>query len=460
MARPELALSAVWTSSIAPPALGDGGLYVRFAYRNPELERSLASARTMEALEAVLQRMSQLIPSFFQPPVYGHQSFARELDALIPDLARRLQLADVAGPAKSNENVCILATRFYGTGGHTKVAEDIARQLGADRVTVIFTDIYRQVRYSPALAAERACFGVPHRAIMVLQAPTMGEKIIELYNLLAALRPTRIFLLGNHMDMVAAAGAWSFRHVVDFVHHADYLPCLGATLPYSAHVDLTYGGHLACREAGHPVVYAAMTAQAPPSPPRKANLAHGLRMATCGDQHKYRHAARWPWADFVAAALKHREGEFFHIGPCDESFRDEMGKSLEAAGVDPGRYQFTGRARSLPDELIDRGINLYVSSYPLNGAKANLEAMACGLAPVVPLDPTLGPLMQYRFPLETWARVEAPSDMGAAIERSLQIGELLVEGPLRAALEDHQGRFRRYVAGEGLAAMQLDETLP
>lgn len=432
---------------------------VRFEYRHLELERDLSSVRTMEGLEAILQRLTELVQTFHQPPVFGHQMFARELDALVPGLARKLQLADVDLP-KSNENVCIVATRFYSTGGHTRVAADIARQLGAQRVTLIFTDVFRQMRYSPELSAEHARQGVPHRSLMVLSASTMGEKLIELYNLLAAMRPSRIILMGNHMDMVAVGGVWPFRSAAEFIHHADHLPCLGATLPFSSHVDLTYGAHLACRETGLPAIYAAMTPEAPPRPPSPASFANGLRIATCGSRHKYRHAARWRWADFAAAALAAGDGEFVHIGPEDEAFREEVARVLAAASIDPARYQFVGPAPNLPAELMNRGINLYVSSYPLNGAKANLEAMASGLAPVVPLDPELGPLMQYRFPLDSFVPVHNPADMGTAIERALTLGRSLVQGPLRTEVEAQQTRFRRYVDGEPLESQQVLETLP
>ena len=73
--------------------------------------------------------------------------------------------------------------------------------------------------------------------------------------------------------------------------------------------------------------------------------------------------------------------------------------------TDPGNadheegYVFAGLAPSLPADLMAHGTDLYVSSYPVNGGKANLEAMLLGLPVVVPEDPGLDPLLRFSLPL-------------------------------------------------------------
>lgn len=418
---------------------------MKFAYRNPEIEDAIANARNRDDLDAALGRLADLVPSFMTPEIRGRQMFCPRLDALVSDLPRRLQLDDVPR-AKSNDNVCILATRFYPTGGHSKVAADISRLIGAERVTIVFTDLYRQLRYSQLLAPGPQDRLYQRRATSILSAPTRVEKIVELYMLLAAVRPSRIFLLGNHMDMVAVAGAWPFRSVVDYVHHADHLPTLGATLPFSGHADLTYTCHLACKAAGLHPVWAGMTVEAGPGPaPRPAGAP--LRLATCGALHKYRQPARHRWTDFVVAALKDSGAEMLHIGPWDESFAAEVAAALSAAGVDPQRYRFLGPVPDLREALVAHGVDFYLASYPDSGGKANLEAMSAGIVPIVPRPEDLGDLLQFDLPLEYWTPVTAPDEVPGAMARSLELRDALRSPPGQAALARELGRFDAFVTG-------------
>jgi hypothetical protein len=418
-----------------------------FVYRNPEVERQLDSARSIEALETSLQRLSALVPTFLAPEIRGRQMFCPGFDAAVPELARRLQLADVPR-AKSNDNVVILATRFYPTGGHSKVAADISQMIGAERTTIVFTDIYRQRRYSQFLSF----YGDPAhaaRALVILSAATQAEKIVELYHVLSAVRPTRIFLMGNHMDMVAVAGAWPFRSVVDYVHHADHMPTLGATLPFSGHADLTYAAHLACRDAGLHAAYVGMAIdrQALPAPTAQPP-GQRLRLATCGALHKYRQPAAHRWTDFVVAALKSADAEMVHIGPYDAEFQAEVAAALTGAGLESGRYQFAGPLPDLREALMSLGASVYVASYPDSGGRAILEAMAVGVPPIVPVAEEQGELLHCKLPIGNWIPIRDPSETAGAIKRALALGPALRGPEGRAELAEEFSRFQGFVAGD------------
>ncbi|MCW5758302.1 MAG: hypothetical protein KIS90_00845 [Phenylobacterium sp.] len=164
---------------------------MRFAYQNPDLERRLASARTFDELEAALQEVTRLVPSFLAPGIYGRQVYCKGLDAVIPTLLGKLRLPTIE-LEPSNADVCVLATRFYDTGGHSKVAADICAKLGAERVTIAFTDLYRQLKYRQQINEDRATSRFPRRALVLLNAQTLIEKIIELHAILSAMRPSRI----------------------------------------------------------------------------------------------------------------------------------------------------------------------------------------------------------------------------------------------------------------------------
>jgi hypothetical protein len=390
---------------------------VDFEYRRPDVEGALAAAVTFDELEAALQQVLRLMSDLGKPDVYGWKLFARGLDATVPAIARKLGLADRLG-APGNDNVCIVATQLYARGGHSKVASDISALIGADRTVAVLTDAYGRLSQRQLIGAQGAESPLRRRADVLLAGRTLVEKIVELYNILAAVRPTRIFMLTHHFDIVAAVALWPFRDVVEFLHHADHVPAVGATLPWRAHVDLTWTCHRACREAGLEATYAGMTVRlgggdGEARSPRPARL----RIATCGPAAKYSGRATYDWIDFAAAALRAPEAEVLHIGPAEEAFRTQIRSALSARGVDPERYVFEGEVADLAQALTGLGAQAYVSSYPVPGGKANLEAMALGLATFVPVDPASPPLLQFDFPATGWTRVITPEELSAGLSR-------------------------------------------
>ncbi len=430
---------------------------MRFVYSNPDLEGQIAEARTLDALEAALQGVSRLIPSFLDKEIYGRQVFCKGLDALVPRLLGKLRLPTVT-LERSNEHVCILATRFYDTGGHSKVAADISARLGAERVTIIFTDLYRQLQYRQTINEDRDASPFHRRALVLLTAPTMVEKILELHALLSAMRPGRILLMCNHMDMVAVTGAWAFRSVTEFIHHADHLPALGATLPFFSHVDLNYPVHLACTEAGLNPTYAAMTAATLERPPRRADGV--LRIATCGSLVKYRQPGRYRWVDYALAALRVPDTELVHIGPVDDAFRQEVAAALSAAGVEPSRYVYAGTVPNLPAELVAREVDVFLGSYPTSGGRANLEAMATAIPTIVAHDIDAPPLIPDRWPLPQFTTISSPEELPELLAR---VDELTARASDPAAMETLRAQLRRfedYVDGRPLGPIAVEETLP
>lgn len=419
-----------------------------YEYRRSEIEQALSSATTIETLEAALKAVAGLNVDLHDPGIRGRQMFSPGLDAAVPSIARRLRLHDAPSP-KSNDNVVIVATQLYAVGGHSRVAFDISGLIGADRTSLVLTDIYGHLKQSGLIGAQHAESPLKRRANILLSAPTLVEKIVELYNILAAVRPSRIFLLMHHFDVVASAALWPFRGVVEYLHHADHLPTLGATLPWSSHVDLTWTCHQACRKAGVQPIYAGLTARGPGGPAviRDPKPPGRLRLATCGALNKFRGVGEHSWSDYAVAALSLPDAELVHIGPVDDAFRTEMTAALQRAGLAPERYVYAGAATDLGAELTARDIDVYLSSYPEAGGKASVEAMAVGLRPIIPIDQTAPDLMRFSFPLETWLRISTPSGLEDAVT-AVRMGAGMTQQD-RAALAAELARFERYVVGVG-----------
>jgi hypothetical protein len=281
-------------------------------------------------------------------------------------------------------------------------------------------------------------------ALVLLSSDSMLERVVEAYMILAAMRPSRIILMSHPMDITAVLAAWPFRDVVDFIHHSDHVPGLGATMPFSAHVDLTYTCHLACKEAGLDPLYAAMTAPSA-EPAKSLTPKRGLRIATCGSIHKFRGKGRYRWADYVVAALQEPGSELIHIGKTDEAFLNEMRATLAAASIPLERYVLADFQPNLPSELAKWEADVYLSSYPEPGAKANLEAMMAGVPTIVPIDSDLPPLVRYRMPLPHWLPVESPDQLAPAIAEVRRQAAAMGDAE-RATLAREAGRFDDFVA--------------
>jgi hypothetical protein len=424
-----------------------------FEQRSPELASALLSARTSEELAPHLGKLYRMISPILAPGAAGNTLYTRDLDDAVPHINRIIGLPDKAATqSRSNQNVCIVATQFADVGGHTRVAADIARLVGGDHVTVILTDIYRNTPYRVALQGEGPAKGFESRAFLVLKAPTLIERTIELYSVLCAINPTRIVLLHNHMDICAVAGTYPYRAITDFFHHCDHEPCLGATIAYSQHVDPTYCVHLCCQSAGLSPIYSSMTvADLQPELAARRPTSGRLLFATCGHLAKYRLPGRYPWSDWVVACLAGRDAEFVHIGPVDDAFRDETYLALDAAGIARDRYVFAGVRPSLRAELATRGVDIYVSSAPENGGKAIHEALGSRIPVIVPADPDRPPLYRFALPLSGWVEVREPSGIAAAVDCCPELRAKMATPEYTQELEGELGRFKAYVAEEPLA---------
>lgn len=405
-------------------------------------------AKTLEELGAAMSGIAGLWRQFLASDVRGHKLFARTLDATIPHIARNLGLKPVAG-AKSNDNVCIVLTQIYAVGGHSKIAQDISRLIGADRVTIILTDLYGDTTYTKIARSNLTKMGYFCRSFMALRSGSELEKCIELYALLRAINPSRVFLLNHHSDVAAVAATYMFKDVTEFVHHGDHLPCLGATLDYSTHADVTFTCHVACNASGRPADYVGMTLpDLAATPGVRKTAGPSAILATCGSVAKYRHADRvskYRWSDWAVAALRDNDHVFLHFGPPTDELVADVEAGLRAAGIDPTRYRFMGSVPSLQQALVDHGVDVYVASYPETGGRANLEALAAGLEVIVLDDPGLGPLLRFTSPITGWRAISDTGEMAGALKASL--AEAGGASGRRDEVSAELGRFEHFIAG-------------
>lgn len=284
-------------------------------------------------------------------------------------------------------------------------------------------------------------------------ADRLVDKIVELYNLILALRPSRIFMLTHHMDVVGMAALWPFRDVVEFVHHADHLPALGATLPFAAHVDLTWPCHQQCKMKVGNAYFAGLQGAlplegAPPRPPASDRIV----IATCASPSKYTGlgTADHRWTDYVTIALADPRVEIVHMGPFTEELAAAVSGALTDASIDPNRYRFVGPVPSLQKALIEHQANIYLGSYPTPGGKATLEAMAAGYSPIQPIDTQMPDQLRFDMPGGMWVEINTPEQLPAALEKVLNVSPEEAE-TARLEVVEMNSRFERY-ASQGVSS--------
>lgn len=414
-------------------------------YERPDIETTITSARSWAELDAAMEQVILLNRGFRNPAIHGRKLFVGWFDKLAPGIANRLGLIDVPQPQKSNERIVVLATILRHTGGHSQVVKDIMHAFPG-QVTGIYTDSYREL---PEELGEMPQLTTvfQERAWLYPRRRRLLERCVEVYMMLKAIQPTRILLFGHGMDIVPILAAWPFREVTEFVHHFDHAPAVGATLPFSSHVDLTYRCHLACREAGLNPVYAGMTSPTLATGPRpQRDAGKGLVIATCGSSNKYRGAGAFSWASYFTAALKAEPySRIVHIGTVTEDVMSAIAAGLKKERIDPSRYVVTGFVPSLHAELIAQGADVYLSSYPEAGGKANLEALAAQIPVIVPVDLDAPSLSRFDIPMPGWIEINRPYQIANALKKARALGEDLQSTEYVAALRRELNRFENYI---------------
>lgn len=418
---------------------------MKHVYDVPEVQRALAQLDDVNNLNPILKHISTLNQRFRDADIYARRLFTPGIDVHVPKLARMLRLGDRDLP-RSNDNAVFIVSRMYRTGGHSQVLRDIAERLAPGSFTLVTTGLYAELRYGMTLSAELPASAYGERTVLALQSQTLAERAIELYRILDAIRPSRIFLMTHNMDMVGVMAAWPFRSIVDFVHHADHAPAVGATLPWGAHVDLTYTCHLACREAGLNPLYSGMVAPEPVDRPAPSSAKSGLRIATCGSVHKYRGRRRWGWADYAVAALKQPGVELIHIGPTPPEFEAEIREALTQAGIDPARYEFAGWVESLGRTLVERDVDVYLASFPETGGKSNIEAIMAGVPAIVPVGADVAPLARFRLPFDQFIPIDRPDELPGALAAARELGAAMRAPEAADVRTAERDRFEAYVA--------------
>lgn len=393
---------------------------------------SLAAFLERGNMEMFLKRFAEL--SFklaSEPSLIGRALFLPELD----ELARRASL--VIGPPASTSTdsklLVYIATEVYPTGGHTRVIEDIVAALTGYRHALILTNMRD---FHPDLAALRPRFNELGLTIHLLREASWEEKSREFSALLSALRPQAILLFAHPQDVIANAGVPGHAAPrVVFLHHSDHKPSLGSGRTDYVHVDLTPACHRIC--ASRPELRASLlnltvkdrgTAKLVEQP--------SVVGVTCGSAYKYAGSSEFSYAQLLAALFSGGVDRLLHIGDMPASQKNQIRADIAAGGQDPRRVHFLPDTPSLAAKLIEISPHFYLTSHPLGGGKATVEALSVGVPTLYVCPASTLPLLNTDMTFGTAVPLSRLEQIPAALDR-LRTEKHTLAGRSRAIYEKH-----------------------
>lgn len=364
---------------------------------------------------AMLLEISNLVIAMVNDPrargvVFGSAEMDRFCQAAGAMSARQLSLA---APDGYNDQLAIhLVTEVYeAQGGHTLALKDVIRARPDLTHLVIVTNLHDRQLPLESFNRDMA------KPVQIVAAPSLSlpDKLRWLQLQLASLKPGLLTLFNHHYDVAAigAAQPGAARETVYF-HHCDHDMALGVFLPHALHVDCTHLSHYQCRhhlgvgrQAYWPLV----------APDQGARGGHrfmaGGDLVTCahGSANKFLAPGRYGYFDVLFRRLTEVGGSHIHVGTLPPEQLAGFRARLDAAGVDPARFRHQTPVPSLWGWLRDSGVDLCLSSFPVQGAKGIVETMGAGI-PVLVQQSTFARLHSTRdiaYPEALWW--ETPDDL-------------------------------------------------
>jgi len=309
---------------------------------------------------------------------------SRELDALCEKLAE----AYYANLPVSNQTercgTVILVSELVRAGGHVELIKDyLALRIFEGPVRIALTDVFNRVHRASREEWELQ-FGCE---IFIASEGEVDGKLSELTAQLCAWQPKAIVTLGHNQDVVCIAAA----HIPGpqnryYIHHGDHHLSLGVTCSALQHVDLHNMSHHWCKtQVGAAGLLYWPLSSIRPSCVKSSFLERGtVTTASCGRMYKFEagsYTIRYEHA--VSLILTATGGHHVHFGDLSDAFLQRIYAELDAKKIDRARFVHIDWVASLPRALIDYGVDVYVSSFPVGGGKSLIDAMSAGIPTVV-----------------------------------------------------------------------------
>ena len=378
-------------------------------------ERDIALLQSFldsDDIQQFLQHMTDFTSKLWNPSFRGKALFIPELDELIrranPLITSEVRLSC------SDDLIVYVATEVYTEGGHTRVIEDMVRAMPEYEHLLITTGMDSG---HTTLTKLKSQFDKLHLNVRPLTGLSQTERVRELSSLIHSVRPQAIMVFAHPDDSVAYLGidAHLAKRTV-FIHHADHIPALGASRTDFLHVDLTPVCHSICsRHANLRPLMLNLTVQ-DAGTVRITNRQPMIGL-TCGSAHKYAGSVDFSYAQLLANLFSSGVGQVFHVGEMADSQKSQICAEIAAFGQNPSKLIFLDETPSLALKMIEVAPDFFLTSHPIGGGKATVEAMSVGLPILYICSPSTPPLLRADMALGSSIPVVSLKGLPAAIHR-------------------------------------------
>ena len=335
-----------------------------------------------KALEAVRTFAEDII---FDPASVAKVFVSPELDLLCKHIGEAKTRNLVTEQIEARAGTLILASEISKTGGHNELIKDIVRlHLFDSPVSLVLTDCFS--RLDSKLSAD---FSLEHQIpVDVLTGRDDEEKFSNTLQLICSRPSKRLVLLTHNQDALGVASAFATKAAgwveeVVFIHHGDHHLSLGAASTEFIHVDPHQMGYFHCKnELGHARNhYWPLTVNLGAIQPRDTPFMSQGHLVTCssGRPEKFEQGAYlYDYWALIPQLLARTQGVHVHIGELHAGQHEKLLANLADQGVPADRFIHVPWVDSVANALVAQRVDLYISSFPLGGGKATLEAMASG----------------------------------------------------------------------------------
>lgn len=259
------------------------------------------------------------------------------------------------------------------------------------------------------------------RYIQIDNTLPLADRIRELLRLIRDLAPDRIYPFITHHDVVAAAAlqrGLGREIVFDFVY--DHGLSLGL---HNSSIDTVVTKNDAQASALAKLIPLKRLSRLQPfftgrfevNPYRPARSGRLVTASAAARGYKVESVYKYSYFDVVTRILKELDGKHVHFGPLSDEALAIFHDQLARAGVKPDRFVHVPWANDFGAALLEFGVDVFVSPFPVCSARIGIEVMSCGVPTInhradLPRLPEAGDFVDPMQP--EW---ETPDDLVATL---------------------------------------------
>lgn len=270
-----------------------------------------------------------------------------------------------------------VASEVYAHGGHTPLIGDLVAAAKRPSVLLITNPFNRKFD----LENLKHRIGIESDRVLVSNAESPAMRLCWLIENIKRRAPGRVFLLNHPQDSVAVAAIHPrVANRFYFVHIVDRNPGLGTFHSGATHIDLSPFCFHTCRQrlGIAASVYLPLVAPDLGVRPPYLDLGHRLTTASSGSENKFPTNYRYSYPSVLGTLLAATGGRHVHIGKLPKDYLADIASALASKAVPADRFVYIPHVTSLWSAMLEYGVDLYMGSFPIGGARASVEVMGSG----------------------------------------------------------------------------------